>query len=591
MADADQISGLASLLGKDPEDVTSGLERLHKSGLWVRFTERIEELVSVSRIEASQLLSYGHHVQGILPLFQQHFSHQKHLSVIFGHKRQGKSQFLYFVSCFLKAIGETVVYLDHTVLPDEDGIIVIRDDFCGHLWKDDILLISSLSDSCQTFFDFPEAIKFRNFFRNLDKYSSGGNRVWVLIDEVVRFVKLGIALPEEKKRSSFNYIITGSAGIGTFVSTRHIEKFVFDLPLFSRDEGFVLANQIAHALHVNLADAIPGIRDEGIPEWLEERFGGIPGYSSEFLLGVKKGESYSKYALELSERVRIVIRNTAKEQNMSPKELSDCWMSEIQDPRYTWESIRDSGLCGSHPPRGVVLTELLKWLFTYSPSELDKLSIVQLMRRMSQGDPGLDGCLLELEEIIKLKTKSTIRVAKISLHKDGADDLGTWVDGDEVELPASEESVSLTRYSDLNGTYFFPVFDLNCAWILIELPSGFDVADLFLFHVRSSTLYAVQITRSADPFKKHHTLETCPKCSQDRIMEFSKGLVRDTGVPEDSLSCHFVMVAPNCAPGKFAPPAGNQGDFYFSPPTVLGSRKRKISASAKQKKSKSTKTG
>ena len=186
---------------------------------------------------------------------------------------------------------------------------------------------------------------------------------------------------------------------------------------------------------------------------------------------------------------------------MSPKELSDCWISEIQDPRYTGQCIRDCGLRGSHLPRGVILTELLKWLFTYSPPELDRLSIVQLLRRMFQGDPGLDGCLLELEEIIKLKTKSIIGVAKISLQKGGADDLGTWLVGDEFELPASGESVSLARYSDLSGISFLPVFDLSCAWILIEFPLGFVVAGLFLFHARSFTLYVVQITRSADPFK------------------------------------------------------------------------------------------
>jgi len=74
-------------------------------------------------------------------------------------------------------------------------------------------------------------------------------------------------------------------------------------------------------------------------------------------------------------------------------------------------------------------------------------------------------------------------------------------------------------------------------------------------------------------------------------MKLCKGLARDIGVPEDSLSCHFVMVAHNCGPGRFAPPAGNQGDFYFPPPTVLSSRIREISASAKQNKSKSARTG
>ena len=67
--------------------------------------------------------------------------------------------------------------------------------------KDDILSIPSLSDS--PFFDSPEDKRFRNFFRSIDKYSSGDNRVWVLIDQVVRFVKLGIVVPEDILKSFF----------------------------------------------------------------------------------------------------------------------------------------------------------------------------------------------------------------------------------------------------------------------------------------------------------------------------------------------------------------------------------------------------
>ena len=45
--------------------------------------------------------------------------------------------------------------------------------------------------------------------------------------------------------------------------------------------------------------------------------------------------------------------------------------------------------------------------------------------------------------VMKLTINSTIQEAKISLRKDSADDLGSWVVGDELELPGTGESVSL----------------------------------------------------------------------------------------------------------------------------------------------------
>jgi len=88
---------------------------------------------------------------------------------------------------------------------------------------------------------------------------------------------------------------------------------------------------------------------------------------------------------------------------------------------------------------------------------------------------------------------------------------------------------------------------------------------------------------------QRHTLATCSKCSTDRIVKLWQSLLQDIGVPEKSLSCHLVIVAPNCGPDKFARVTGNQCDFCFSAPTVLGSRKRKMSGSGKQRKPKSSK--
>ena len=61
-------------------------------------------------------------------------------------------------------------------------------------------------------------------------------RVWVIIDEVVLFQRFPIDLPEEQNMGPFNWIITGSAGIGSWVAKRHLEKLVYDLPIFTKAE-------------------------------------------------------------------------------------------------------------------------------------------------------------------------------------------------------------------------------------------------------------------------------------------------------------------------------------------------------------------
>jgi hypothetical protein len=54
-------------------------------------------------------------------------------------------------------------------------------------------------------------------------------------------------------------------------------------------------------------------------------------------------------------------------------------------------------LCGSSPLRGVRFALILEWLYTYAPEE-DALALVRRFRLRFRNDPGLNGCLLELEK-------------------------------------------------------------------------------------------------------------------------------------------------------------------------------------------------
>jgi hypothetical protein len=116
-----------------------------------------------------------------------------------------------------------------------------------------------------------------------------GTRVWIIVDEVVLFENFPIDLPEEQDLGSFNWIVTDSAGIGSWDAKKHLEKLVFDLPLFIKEQCLDFAIKLCNSLGVNLENGIDGVPPNGVDDWLEERFGGVVGYIAEMLLELSKG--------------------------------------------------------------------------------------------------------------------------------------------------------------------------------------------------------------------------------------------------------------------------------------------------------------
>jgi len=68
------------------------------------------------------------------------FIKDKEACVIYGHKSQGKTQFLFFVFKLLQALKEKVLFLERTMLPleDDNEIEINNANFSGHLWKDSL---------------------------------------------------------------------------------------------------------------------------------------------------------------------------------------------------------------------------------------------------------------------------------------------------------------------------------------------------------------------------------------------------------------------------------------------------------------------
>jgi hypothetical protein len=543
--------------------------------------------------DSSDVFIMDHHVTAATAFFVKYKTFETR-AVAFGHKHQGKTQFLFFITKLLQALGEGVVYLDKSIAPEVDGdeAKVYVTDFCPHMWQTELTTFlggkegaAAVVGALEQFAEDGLPMSFKKFHDKLSRLIvATGTRVWLIVDEAAseELVPFRFVLPEEQKKDIFHSIITGSVGIASLVSNRHLDKWTWDLPLFSPLEAAQLAVKLIAAKqpdnNVDLWDAL-GIKksednasaNQDLGGALHELFGGVAGYTAELVLELVKGETLSTYVLVLSTRVRDIIVKASKEL-ASPEALAKFWLNEMRAADNTWSCVRDAGLCGSAAPRGVIFSLMLKWLLVYAPPTTDELAIVQEFRSMFDDDPGLDGHLLELEEIVKLKRGKSITAALLSLS-----DERKWESGDVVNLGGSR--ALLWTYSDSASKSYVKkshASDDGAKWNVVLLPTGFPVIDvlLFLHDAEENTLhfYLVQITRAKDPFATHFTDETCSTKSKDRIVNVliaAASAIKFTTKYKTS----FVMLAPNTVANKHVSPE-QACDYYFSPVDLLVSNAR-----------------
>jgi hypothetical protein len=302
---------------------------------------------------------------------------------------------------------------------------------------------------------------------------------------------------------------------------------------------------------MDLNDVIYHIPAEGIGDWLEEHFGGVIGYVTELLLELSKGRSASNYISSLYERVNSIFSNVAEKRGISEDSLATIWLRDIKFERNTWDHYCNAGLCGRDAPRGVIFTLILEVLFKYAPKE-DVVSLVAYFRSKFTEDPGLHGCLLKLEEILRLKAHRPLNTALISCID------GIWKVQQITEIPRRDDSFVIMVYDESNSK-IYKISDsrkFRAAWYLIKLPSGFDVIDVALMDLSDSlnpTFYDIQITRCSNPFVKHYTFDTCPLKSKERLENLFKVILRSFRLKK--LESFF--------------PRDHFSDYYFSPVSLL----------------------
>jgi hypothetical protein len=80
-------------------------------------SKRIQDLLKkLSKEQLYSVFNSHHHIDSASRLFN--FIKDYDSCVVYGHKCQGKTQFLFFVFKLLQAVGEKVLFLDRTALPD-----------------------------------------------------------------------------------------------------------------------------------------------------------------------------------------------------------------------------------------------------------------------------------------------------------------------------------------------------------------------------------------------------------------------------------------------------------------------------------------
>ena len=220
----------------------------------------IDELPEHLRNVKQIFFNFQHDIDSAIGFFQSFHGKQ---SVIFGHKNQGKSQFLYFLARILQEVGEFVFFCDAFCFKQKNMILY---DSQSCLNPESCSVAKKLKEAIDSF-EYPEKFtesvsdpfekllnsnqenrpKMMKKFLSTLSHLSEFQRVWVFIDEATSFAlpdycrALSRFLPKEQISAPFHLIITGSKGMSTLVAKNHLDKWVWDLPVFTEVESSSLA--------------------------------------------------------------------------------------------------------------------------------------------------------------------------------------------------------------------------------------------------------------------------------------------------------------------------------------------------------------
>jgi hypothetical protein len=265
--------------------------------------------------------------------------------------------------------------------------------------------------------------------------------------------------------------------------------------------------------------------------------------------------------------VEYAMQTTRKTTKYSSlKALCEDWFNKIKSFDNDWGFLRNAGLCGSGPPRGVILRFVLEHIGTYyAPDDALLLLVNHLRGVLGSSEGGFDGNLLEMATILEYKKGNSLPCVLLAKENN------KWTPG--VSRTLLGEKPTVWTYDEaqkkLAGVY-------HTGWHLLLLPTGFCVFDLLLVCVGDDAVevFGVQITVSPKPFL-HPTQETCGELSKARVVALQNAVQDEFKTDAEIV---YVMLAPKAAENSFVAP-GQQAPYYFAPPEKAG-----VAAPAKKAK-------
>ena len=133
MDDSTALSQLEAAMRANGIQVVQGaVQGLLDQTQWIYRSKRVDDLLK--KLNEQQLYSVfnsQHHIQSASRLFE--ILKDQGSCVVYGHKAQGKTQFLFFLFKLLQVMGEKVLFLDKTIMPLEDDNEIEIDNVCNRV--------------------------------------------------------------------------------------------------------------------------------------------------------------------------------------------------------------------------------------------------------------------------------------------------------------------------------------------------------------------------------------------------------------------------------------------------------------------------
>ena len=93
------------------------------------------------------------------------------------------------------------------------------------------------------------------------------------------------------------------------------------------------ASTLCTHLDVEFCETIGGMQDGAVPEFLDEKFGGVIGYVAEFCFAMKAQKDVTPYLQDLDNRIDALIDDIAEKKHIDVPTVCRNWLDKMSSPK------------------------------------------------------------------------------------------------------------------------------------------------------------------------------------------------------------------------------------------------------------------